>query len=139
MAQPPPLAPETLAQAMRAQFEVVCRGIAAAVHHAPAGAVSNASADKVRNRFADFRPAAEQLLDYGTERRPMIQDPEFLEQGRPIGSGPTESRCRATPEGLKGVGLRGDAPHAEAVRALAALEQRGERSGYWALCLRGQA
>jgi hypothetical protein len=56
----------------------------------------------------------------------MLQYPKFLEQGRPIGSGPTESMCRATTERIKGVGMRWDAANAEALIALEALDQSGE-------------
>ncbi len=81
----------------------------------------------------------ERLLDYVTDRRPMIKYPEFLEQGRDIGSGPTESMCRATTERIKGVGMRWEADNAEALMALEALDQSGEWKVYWALCLRPAA
>jgi hypothetical protein len=90
-------------------------------------------------RGAKKRGAAEQLLEYVTERREMIKYPEFLEQGRHIGSGPTESMCRATTERLKGVGMRWDGTNAEAVMALEALDQSGEWSRYWSLRLRQPA
>jgi hypothetical protein len=60
MEQQPQLAPEAFLEAMRAQFEEVCRGIASAVNRAPAGAVINASEEKVRDLFADFRRQAYQ-------------------------------------------------------------------------------
>jgi hypothetical protein len=85
------------------------------------------------------RYAAGQLLDYVTDRRPMIQYPEFLAAGRQIGSGPTESMCRATTERLKGVGMRWDGDNAEAVMALEALDQSGAWSEYWSLCLQQAA
>lgn len=83
--------------------------------------------------------AAGRLLDYVTDRRPMIQYPEFLERGRDIGSGPTESMGRATTERIKGVGMRWEADNAEALMALEALDQSGECKVYWALCLRPAA
>ena len=79
------------------------------------------------------RQAAAQLLNYVTERQEMIAYPEFLAAGRHIGSGPTESMCRATTERLKGVGMRWDADNAEGVMALEALDQSGEWTQYWAL------
>lgn len=85
------------------------------------------------------RHAAEQLLNYVTDRRPMIHYPEFREKGRDIGSGPTESMCRATTERLKGVGMRWDGEHAEALMALEALDQSGEWQRYWSFCLRPAA
>jgi hypothetical protein len=90
-------------------------------------------------RGAKKRQAAEQLLSYVTDRRPMIQYPEFLARGRHIGSGPTESMCRATTERLKGAGMRWDGHHAEALMALEALDQSGEWQQYWSLCLRPAA
>jgi hypothetical protein len=82
---------------------------------------------------------AGRLLDYVTDRRPMIRYPEFLERGRHIGSGPTESMCRATTERIKGVGMRWEAANAEALMALEALDQSGEWKAYWTLCLRPAA
>jgi hypothetical protein len=78
------------------------------------------------------RGAAEQLLGYVTERQGMILYPEFVAAGRDIGSGPTESMCRATTERLKGVGMRWDADNAEALMALEALDQSGQWKAYWA-------
>jgi hypothetical protein len=82
---------------------------------------------------------AGRLLDYVTDRRAMVKYPEFLERGRHIGSGPTESMCRATTERIKGVGMRWEAENAEALMALEALDQSGEWKGYWSLCLRPAA
>jgi hypothetical protein len=82
---------------------------------------------------------AGRLLEYVTDRGPMIKYPEFLAQGRDIGSGPTESMCRATTERIKGVGMRWEADHAEALMALEALDQSGEWKVYWSLCLRPAA
>jgi hypothetical protein len=85
------------------------------------------------------RAAVQRLLDYVEERQAMIAYPEFLAQGRHIGSGPTESMCRATTERLKGVGRRWDADNAEALMALEALDQSGEWQAYWQLCLQPAA
>jgi hypothetical protein len=60
MEQQPQLDPEAFIAALRARFEEVCRGIADAVNQAPAGAVLNASEEKVRDLFADFRRDAYQ-------------------------------------------------------------------------------
>src|SRR5262249_40610014 len=80
---------------------------------------------------AKKRQAAEALLGYVTERRDMVAYPEYLAAGRQIGSGPTESMCKATTRRLKGVGMRWDADNAEAVMALEALDQSGEWQAYW--------
>jgi hypothetical protein len=88
-------------------------------------------------RGASHRLAAEQLLNYVTDRREMIQYPKFLELGRQIGSGPTESMCKATTQRIKGRGMRWDADNAESIMALEALEQSGAWNAYWEmqLCL----
>jgi hypothetical protein len=75
--------------------------------------------------------AADQLIRYVGERAEMIKYPAFLEQGRQIGSGPTESMCKATTLRIKGVGMRWDGDNAEAVMALEALDQSGGWQGYW--------
>jgi hypothetical protein len=88
-------------------------------------------------RGASHRQAAEQVLNYVTDRREMIQYPKFQEMGRQIGSGPTESMCKATTQRIKGRGRRWDGNNAESVMALEALEQSGAWQGYWdaQLCL----
>jgi hypothetical protein len=91
---------------------------------------------KARWRGRKQRAAAQRLLDYVDDRRAMIKYPEFVAQGRDIGSGPTESMCRATTERLKGVGMRWDADNAEALMALEALDQSGEWPLYWKFRLR---
>ena len=85
------------------------------------------------------RGAAEALLGYVTDRREMILYPEFRAVGRQIGSGPTESMCKATTQRIKGVGMRWDADNAEAIMALEALEQSGAWQDYWDCCLQQAA
>lgn len=75
--------------------------------------------------------AADRLLNYVSERREMIGYAEFRERGWQIGSGPTESRCKTTTSRLKGRGRRWDAPNAEAVAALTALQDSGQWPLYW--------
>jgi hypothetical protein len=77
------------------------------------------------------RQAAEALIGYVTERRAMIKYPEFRAVGRQIGSGPTESMCKATTLRIKGVGMRWDGDNAEGIMALEALEQSGAWESYW--------
>jgi hypothetical protein len=88
-----------------------------------------------RLRRRKQRRAAEALLGYVTDRRQMILYPEFQAVGRQIGSGPTESMCKATTQPIKGVGMRWDADNAEAIMALEALEQSGAWQDYWDCCL----
>jgi hypothetical protein len=85
---------------------------------------------KAALRGAKKRQAAAALLGYVTERRDRVAYPEDLAAGRQIGSGPTESMCKATTRRLKGVGMRGDGDNAEAVMALEALDQSGEWQAY---------
>ena len=82
-------------------------------------------------RGAGQRKAGQLLSSYVTDRQEMIQYPKFLERGRQIGSGPTESMCKATTLRVKGVGMRWDADNAEAIMALEALDQSGGWQGYW--------
>jgi len=81
--------------------------------------------------------AGELLWNYVTDRREMIQYPKFVAMGRQIGSGPTESMCKATTQRIKGRGMRWDGDHAECIMALEALEQSGIWNDYWKaqLCL----
>ncbi len=83
--------------------------------------------------------AAAALLGYVKERRDMVLYPEFLAVGRQIGSGPTESMCKATTLRIKGVGMRWDADNAEALMALEALDQSGAWQAYWDCCLQQAA
>ncbi len=88
-------------------------------------------------RGTSRRQAAEQVLNYVTDRREMIQYPKFQGLGRQIGSGPTESMCKATTQRIKGRGKRWDGDNAESIMALEALEQSGAWQDYWEaqLCL----
>jgi hypothetical protein len=77
------------------------------------------------------RKAAEQLINYVQERQEMIKYPAFMEKGRQIGSGPTESMCKATTQRIKGMGRRWDGDNAEALMAIEALDQSGCWQAYW--------
>ena len=65
----------------------------------------------------------------------MIRYPQFLEKDWQIGSGPTESMCKAVPRRVKGGGMRWDRDNAEAVMALEGLEQGHQWAQYWVTCL----
>lgn len=86
---------------------------------------------KASLRGASPLQAAELLLCYVTDRREMIQYPKFQELGRQIGSGPTESMCKATTLRIKGCGRRWDGDNAESLMALEALEQSRGWDAYW--------
>ena len=94
---------------------------------------------KAQRRGPKQRAAAQRLREYVEDRQEMIRYPEFLAVGRHIGSGPTESMCRATTERIKGVGMRWDGDNAEALMALEALDQSGEWQLYWKRCLQPAA
>ena len=56
----PAVSADTLRERLRGRFEELCRGIVDAVNQAPTGHVINASEEKVRDLFADFRREAYQ-------------------------------------------------------------------------------
>lgn len=80
---------------------------------------------------ASQKKAGELLLNYVTDRREMIQYPKFCELGRSIGSGPTESMCKATTQRIKGRGRRWEGENAQSVMSLEALEQSCAWGDYW--------
>lgn len=77
------------------------------------------------------REAANHLLGYVAERRPLIQYPEFRAKDWQIGSGPTEAECKTTTQRLKGRGRRWDSDHVEALMALACLDDSHLWPNYW--------
>ena len=62
----------------------------------------------------------------------MIRYPEFHRRGWQIGSGPTESECKTTTHRVKGRGRRWDGDNAEAMMALACLDDSRMWQTYWA-------
>jgi hypothetical protein len=54
------LSADALRDQLRERFEKLCRDVAAAVNHAPAGAVIKDSEERVRDLLADFRTATYQ-------------------------------------------------------------------------------
>jgi hypothetical protein len=82
-------------------------------------------------RSPNKKEFANKLLNYITDRRDMINYPEFQKKGWQIGSGPTESRCKTTTQRIKGRGRRWDRPNAEEVAALTTLKDSGEWVAYW--------
>lgn len=89
-----------------------------------------------RWRGPGSRRAADRLLHYISQREEMIQYPQFIEKGWQIGSGPTESMCKALTLRLKGRGMRWDRDNAEAMMALEGLWQSGQWDTYWNRCAR---
>lgn len=77
------------------------------------------------------KTAADRLMNYVSDRRDMIQYPEFSAQNWQIGSGPTESRCKTSTSRLKGRGRRWDADNAESTAALTTLQDSHPWNTYW--------
>jgi hypothetical protein len=77
------------------------------------------------------REAADRLMHYVAERRPMIRYPAFRARGWQIGSGPTEAECKTTTHRIKGRGRRWDSANAEAMMALACLHDSRLWDNYW--------
>jgi len=77
------------------------------------------------------RKEANRLLHYVAERKPRIRYPEFRRRGWQIGSGPTESECKTTTHRVKGRGRRWDGDNAEAMMALACLDDSRMWQTYW--------
>ncbi len=77
------------------------------------------------------REALKQLEQYVAKRAEMLDYPAFREQGFDIGSGPTEAFCKTLTMRLKGSGMRWDKPNAEAIMALAAIENSNLWEAYW--------
>lgn len=77
------------------------------------------------------RAAAKRLLQYAAERKDIIRYPQFREHGWQIGSGPTEAECKTTTSRIKARGRRWDSSNAEAMMALAALNDSNLWQKHW--------
>ena len=77
------------------------------------------------------RTAAKRLLQYAAERHDIIRYPEFRQRQWQIGSGPTEAECKTTTARVKGRGRRWDSTNAQAMMALAALEDSNLWNQHW--------
>jgi hypothetical protein len=108
--------------------------LAAAVNEEGAGGLLLKIAETRRSiRSPSKREALRRLEQYVTKRAEMLDYPAFRAQGFDIGSGPTEAFCKTLTARLKGSGMRWDRPNAEAIMALAALEQSHLWEAYWTL------
>jgi hypothetical protein len=83
------------------------------------------------HRRPSHRQAIDRLMNYVAERREMIRYVEFENKGWDIGSGPTESQCKATTRRIKGRGMRWNSINAEAIMSLEALYQSGAWDKWW--------
>jgi hypothetical protein len=86
---------------------------------------------RCRRRSRTKCAAIDALMHYVAERRTMLDYPRHQQEGWDIGSGPTESMCKALTRRIKGRGMRWDADNAEAMMALEALMQSDAWSAWW--------
>lgn len=77
------------------------------------------------------RQCMDRLMHYVAARRDMLDYPRHAKAGWDIGSGPTESMCKALTQRVKGRGKRWDTDNAEAMMALEALLQSHLWSQWW--------
>jgi hypothetical protein len=82
------------------------------------------------------RTALEELMRYTGQRREKMNYRRWKSQGLSIGSGPTESMCKALSRRLKGVGMRWQLRNADAMASLEALHQSDGWSKYWSTRLK---
>ena len=59
--------------------------------------------------------------------------PKFILVGYDIGSGTTEAKRKTVPSRLKGSGMRWNLPNAEAMAAIACVDQSNMLNSYWNL------
>ncbi len=84
-------------------------------------------------RSGKKRQALGRLVNDISERKDMLNFPEFRARGWQIGSGPTEARCKTTTYRLKAPGCRWNIRNAEAIAALTTLADSGQWDKYWNL------
>ncbi|MCP4305063.1 MAG: hypothetical protein GY788_09355 [bacterium] len=87
----------------------------------------------IRVHRGERREALESLRSYVEPRIAKTDYPSFREDGYDCGSGPTESQCGTLTARVKGAGMRWDAPNAESMMALAALDHSQLWATYWKL------
>jgi Uncharacterised protein family (UPF0236) len=120
-------------QDKRAPGNAWAAGVLHLARHHSCGELEAAVSDWASGLRGTKRKAALGLRQYIGERQEMIRYKEFKDQGRQIGSGPTESMCKATTLRIKGAGKKWDGDNAEAVMVLEALDQSGAWEKYWNL------
>ena len=104
----------------------------AAMEEGAAGLLVAIAETRRTTRATPKHEALRHLEQYVAKRVEMLDYPTFRRQGFDIGSGPTEAFCKTLTARLKGSGMRWDRPNAEALMALAALEQSHLWDAYWA-------
>jgi hypothetical protein len=102
-----------------------------AKHDGPLAVLNEIAAARSSLRSALKREALSNLEQYIAKRMEMTDYPKFVAAGYDIGSGPTEAKCKTVPSRLKGSGMRWNLPNAEAMAALACVEQSDMLDDYW--------
>ncbi len=77
------------------------------------------------------RQSMDRLMHYVAARRDMLNYPRHAKAGWDIGSGPTESMCKALTQRVKGRGKRWDSDNAQAMMALEGLLQSHLWPQWW--------
>jgi hypothetical protein len=104
-----------------------------AKHEGPLAVLQEIASAKGSLRAKAKREALSKLEQYIAKRVEMMDYPRFIAQGFDIGSGPTEAKCKTVPSRLKGSGMRWNLPNAEAMAALACVEQSNLLDKHWSL------
>lgn len=104
-----------------------------AKHDGPLAVLKEIAASRMMLRSPDKRLALSKLEQYVGKRVEMMDYPRFVAAGFDIGSGPTEAKCKTVPSRLKGSGMRWNLPNAEAMAALACVDQSNMLDDYWSL------
>ncbi len=105
----------------------------AAKHEGALAVLQEIAAARSTLRSPLKRTALSKLEQYVGKRVEMMDYPKFVAAGFDIGSGPTEAKCKTVPARLKGSGMRWNLPNAEAMAALACVEQSNMLDDYWSL------
>jgi hypothetical protein len=100
------------------------------------GLLAAVEAERKTARSKAKREALRQLSQYVGKRLSQLDYPAFRAAGYDLGSGPTEALCKTLTARLKGRGRRWDRPNADALMALAAVEDSGLWTNYWQQQLR---
>lgn len=100
-------------------------------HEGYTPAWSKLTEHRAKLRGKTKRRSVDHLLHYLAQRQHLINYPQFLARGWQIGSGPTEAACKTVTQRLKGRGRRWNPANAEALAALAAIDQSGQWDNYW--------
>ena len=103
----------------------------AAKHEGPLAVLKEIAAARTLLRASAKRKALSGLEQYIAKRMEMTDYPRFIAAGFDIGSGPTEAKCKTVPSRLKGSGMRWNLSNAEAMAALACVDQSNLLDEYW--------